>query len=101
MKSTLAAIAAGLAFAAYSASASAQISDDVVKIGVLTDMSSLYSDATGKGYNTTWPAGRRFPPEITIDHVLIDPRMRADDVSVHVVPRSDHRAVIATLRVPR
>src|SRR5580700_8056476 len=29
--------------------ARAQISDDVVKIGVLTDMSSLYSDATGKG----------------------------------------------------
>jgi branched-chain amino acid transport system substrate-binding protein len=27
----------------------AQISDDVVKIGVLTDMSSLYADATGKG----------------------------------------------------
>jgi branched-chain amino acid transport system substrate-binding protein len=27
----------------------AQISDDVVKIGVLTDMSSVYSDATGKG----------------------------------------------------
>jgi branched-chain amino acid transport system substrate-binding protein len=26
-----------------------QISDDVVKIGVLTDMSSVYSDATGKG----------------------------------------------------
>jgi branched-chain amino acid transport system substrate-binding protein len=29
--------------------ARAQISDDVVKVGVLTDMSSLYSDATGKG----------------------------------------------------
>ena len=29
--------------------ANAQISDDVVKIGVLTDMSSLYADATGKG----------------------------------------------------
>jgi branched-chain amino acid transport system substrate-binding protein len=27
----------------------AQISDDVVKLGVLSDMSSLYSDATGKG----------------------------------------------------
>ena len=26
-----------------------EISDDVVKIGVLNDMSSLYSDATGKG----------------------------------------------------
>ncbi|WP_445151912.1 endonuclease/exonuclease/phosphatase family protein [Baekduia sp. Peel2402] len=59
------------------------------------------ADAVGKGYDTTWPAGRDFPPEITIDHVLIDPRMRADDVSVHVVPRSDHRAVIARVRVPR
>ncbi|HXZ02467.1 MAG TPA: ABC transporter substrate-binding protein [Stellaceae bacterium] len=31
------------------AAARAQISDDVVKIGVLSDMSSLYSDGTGKG----------------------------------------------------
>ncbi|MCW2983380.1 MAG: endonuclease/exonuclease/phosphatase family protein [Conexibacter sp.] len=58
------------------------------------------ADATGQGYDTTWPAGRDFPPEITIDHVLIDPRMAATAVSVHLVPRSDHRAVIATLRVP-
>jgi branched-chain amino acid transport system substrate-binding protein len=29
--------------------ACAQISDDVVKLGVLNDMSSLYADATGKG----------------------------------------------------
>jgi branched-chain amino acid transport system substrate-binding protein len=49
MKSTLAAVAAGLALAAFSGAANAQISDDVVKIGVLTDMSSLYADATGKG----------------------------------------------------
>jgi branched-chain amino acid transport system substrate-binding protein len=34
---------------AQPSSASAQISDGVVKIGVLNDMSSLYSDATGKG----------------------------------------------------
>src|SRR5258708_13617522 len=30
-------------------SAQAQISDDVVKLGVLSDMSSLYSDIGGKG----------------------------------------------------
>jgi branched-chain amino acid transport system substrate-binding protein len=48
MKSLAAVIAAGLALAA-SGGANAQISDDVVKIGVLTDMSSLYADATGKG----------------------------------------------------
>jgi branched-chain amino acid transport system substrate-binding protein len=49
MKSLAAVVAAGLAFAASGGAANAQISDDVVKIGVLTDMSSLYADATGKG----------------------------------------------------
>jgi branched-chain amino acid transport system substrate-binding protein len=49
MKSLAAAVAAGLVFAMSGGAANAQISEDVVKIGVLTDMSSLYSDATGKG----------------------------------------------------
>src|SRR6202035_4656622 len=49
MKSFAAAFMAGLAIVASGLPANAQISDDVVKIGVLTDMSSLYSDATGKG----------------------------------------------------
>src|ERR1700684_480436 len=49
MKSFAATLIAGLAIVASGAPANAQISDDVVKIGVLTDMSSLYADATGKG----------------------------------------------------
>jgi len=50
MKQLATAAAIGLALAAAGATAQAQtISDDVVKIGVLTDMSSLYADATGKG----------------------------------------------------
>src|ERR1700753_1595776 len=49
MKLLTTAFAAGLALAAFGGTASAQITDDVVKIGVLTDMSSLYADATGKG----------------------------------------------------
>ena len=49
MKSFAAALLAASALAASGGAASAQISDDVVKIGVLTDMSSLYADATGKG----------------------------------------------------
>jgi branched-chain amino acid transport system substrate-binding protein len=49
MKSFAAVVAAGLALAVSGTAANAQISDDVVKIGVLTDMSSLYADATGKG----------------------------------------------------
>jgi branched-chain amino acid transport system substrate-binding protein len=49
MRALAASILAGLALAATSGAANAQISDDVVKIGVLTDMSSLYADSTGKG----------------------------------------------------
>ncbi|MFL6837256.1 MAG: ABC transporter substrate-binding protein [Bradyrhizobium sp.] len=49
MKKPAAALAAGLALAISSGVANAQISDEIVKIGVLTDMSSLYADATGKG----------------------------------------------------
>ena len=49
MKSLAATLIAGLVYAVSGGAASAQISDDVVKIGVLTDMSSLYADATGKG----------------------------------------------------
>jgi branched-chain amino acid transport system substrate-binding protein len=49
MRSLAATLVAGLAFAVTSGAANAQISDDVVKIGVLTDMSSLYADSTGKG----------------------------------------------------
>ena len=49
MKKAAATFVASLAIAISSGAAHAQISDDVVKIGVLTDMSSLYSDATGKG----------------------------------------------------
>ena len=49
MKLAKLAVAALLAFAIPTMAAEAQISDDVVKLGVLTDMSSLYSDATGQG----------------------------------------------------
>src|SRR3569623_73676 len=48
MHKLLAALAASFAVAA-SGAAQAQFSDYVVKRGVLTDMSSLYADATGKG----------------------------------------------------
>jgi branched-chain amino acid transport system substrate-binding protein len=37
------------AFALGAAGAQAQVSDGIVKIGVLTDMSSLYTDLSGKG----------------------------------------------------
>jgi branched-chain amino acid transport system substrate-binding protein len=42
-------LAAGLLAVTALAPARAQVTDDVVKIGVLTDMSSLYSDINGQG----------------------------------------------------
>jgi len=53
MKSLAAVIAAGVVLAVSGGAANAQISDDVVKIGVLTDMSSLYAMR---------PARARSPP---------------------------------------
>lgn len=49
MKAIVTALLAALSLSASATLASAQISDDVVKLGVLTDMTSLYADATGKG----------------------------------------------------
>ncbi|RIK97035.1 MAG: ABC transporter permease [Proteobacteria bacterium] len=46
---TLLGILAGVLSLAATVPARAQISDDVVKLGVLSDMSSLYSEAAGKG----------------------------------------------------
>jgi branched-chain amino acid transport system substrate-binding protein len=42
-------LAASVLAAAVAGPAAAQVSDDVVKIGVLTDMSSLYADINGPG----------------------------------------------------
>ncbi|GGO81995.1 endonuclease/exonuclease/phosphatase family protein [Nonomuraea cavernae] len=66
-------------------------------------MSRGYKDAAGQvgaGLIPTWPANKRVPPIITIDHVLVDRRVGVKDVSVHTVPGTDHRAVFAELRVP-
>src|SRR5581483_291097 len=49
MHKLIAAAAASFVMTASCGAAQAQISDNVVKLGVLTDMSSLYADATGKG----------------------------------------------------
>ncbi len=58
------------------------------------------ADATGKGLIATWPAGRRLPPFITIDHVLVDPRVAVGHASVHDVAGTDHRALFTVLRLP-
>lgn len=58
------------------------------------------ADATGDGLEPTWPVGRPRPP-ITIDHVLASREFEPVRVTVLALPRSDHRAVFAELRVRR
>jgi endonuclease/exonuclease/phosphatase (EEP) superfamily protein YafD len=58
------------------------------------------ADQVGAGLIPTWPANKRVPPIITIDHVLVDERVGVKEVSVHTVPDTDHRAVFVELSVP-
>jgi endonuclease/exonuclease/phosphatase (EEP) superfamily protein YafD len=63
-----------------------------------------YRDAAasvGTGLTPTWGAygGRKVPP-VTLDRVLADERIGVRDVSVHPLPESDHRAVVAELVLP-
>jgi endonuclease/exonuclease/phosphatase (EEP) superfamily protein YafD len=58
------------------------------------------ADRVGQGLIATWPSGRRIPPIITIDHILVDHRVVVNEVGVHTVPGTDHRAVFAELRLP-
>ncbi|MBK8447050.1 MAG: endonuclease/exonuclease/phosphatase family protein [Micropruina sp.] len=68
-------------------------------------MRALYADGwrsaahlAGAGFVRTWPANRRIPPMIGIDHVLVDQRLTATAFSTFHVPGTDHlgvRAVIA------
>ncbi|MFG2054815.1 endonuclease/exonuclease/phosphatase family protein [Micromonospora sp. NPDC048930] len=59
------------------------------------------ADAAGAGLAGTWGPydGDRIPP-VTIDHVLADRRIAVRAVEVHPLRGSDHRAVLAELRLP-
>ncbi|WP_200211981.1 endonuclease/exonuclease/phosphatase family protein [Micromonospora coerulea] len=59
------------------------------------------ADRAGAGLAGTWGPydGDRIPP-VTIDHVLVDRRIAVRSVTVHRLPGSDHRAVLAELRLP-
>lgn len=63
------------------------------------------ADATGNGLAGTWPyrrwdvKGLPVPP-VTIDHVLVDPRVAVRAFGVHRLPVTDHRAIFAELILP-
>ncbi|MFB9802690.1 endonuclease/exonuclease/phosphatase family protein, partial [Streptomonospora salina] len=56
--------------------------------------------ATGAGWSSTWPAGGPLPGAV-IDHILVDRRAGVHRTSVHTVPDTDHRAVLAELALPQ
>ena len=56
------------------------------------------ADAVGAGLRPTWPADA--VPLVTLDHVLVDSRIGVRSVTVHAVPDTDHRAVVAVLAIP-
>ena len=58
-------------------------------------------DELGSGLRATWPSHRRFPPPVTIDHVLADTRVGARSLDTFDVRGSDHRAVLVELVLPR
>lgn len=60
------------------------------------------ADAVGEGLTGTWgPYGRHpFIPPVALDHVLAASPIGVESVHVYGVPRTDHRAVLATLVVP-
>lgn len=55
------------------------------------------ADSVGAGLRPTWN-GPLAPP-ITIDHVLVDPRIGVRAVSTHRLSNTDHRAVLAELEL--
>jgi endonuclease/exonuclease/phosphatase family metal-dependent hydrolase len=57
------------------------------------------ADAGGAGLQPTWPSSG-IRPRIVIDHVLVPRSVRVHRVTVHALPGSDHRALIAEVVLP-
>jgi len=56
--------------------------------------------ATGQGLRPTWSPLQSRLPRLSLDHVLVDPRIGVSSFRVVRVPGTDHRALVADLRLP-
>ncbi|TCJ93443.1 endonuclease/exonuclease/phosphatase family protein [Nocardia alba] len=56
------------------------------------------ADQTGDGVLLTYPADRRWGPVLGIDHILVAGGV-AEQIRTLTIPGSDHRAVLATIRM--
>jgi endonuclease/exonuclease/phosphatase (EEP) superfamily protein YafD len=48
----------------------------------------------------TWPANRRWPPLMRLDHILVSPGITVSEARTVQIPGTDHRAVLAVLELP-
>jgi endonuclease/exonuclease/phosphatase (EEP) superfamily protein YafD len=55
---------------------------------------------TGRALRPTWAPIRSRVPRLTLDHVLVDPRIGVAALDVVHVPGTDHRALVAELVLP-
>jgi endonuclease/exonuclease/phosphatase family metal-dependent hydrolase len=58
------------------------------------------AQVTGQALRPTWSPIRSPVPRLTLDHVLVDPRIGVGSLEVVHVPGTDHRALVADLRLP-
>jgi endonuclease/exonuclease/phosphatase (EEP) superfamily protein YafD len=56
---------------------------------------------TGAGLIGTWPSNRPAVTRIQIDHVLITRQLEPGQFTTYAIEGSDHRAVVATVAVPK
>jgi endonuclease/exonuclease/phosphatase (EEP) superfamily protein YafD len=66
---------------------------------LLTDGYHDAVEQTGSGFAPTLPADTRFPPVITIDHVLARNAVASSIMTIDA-PGSDHRSLLANIAVP-
>ena len=55
------------------------------------------TDVAGAGWLPTYPANRRFPPLMPIDHVLINSQLTATSITTFQIEGTDHLGLIAVL----
>jgi endonuclease/exonuclease/phosphatase (EEP) superfamily protein YafD len=48
----------------------------------------------------TWPANRRWPPLMRLDHILVSTGVTVSEARTIKIPGTDHRAVLAVLELP-
>lgn len=76
------------------------LTPDSPEFGRLLDESTLRDVVTGRRWRPTWQAGF-WPLALRIDHVLASPQICVEAVEVSPSIGSDHRPVIARLRLAR